>query len=403
MIFRFASFVLVMVFLSGCTEKNVEIINNNGKGFLKGKYYQICNISTTSINPTECWEGFPGMDWRVSWWNQTKGTYNRFGEPSQNGGRNDPPLMERGVGYWFVSSAGADSISFPGISSTDNPAPIELNLSDDGNPAYTMIGNPFRKWWKYNAITLTAEGNPKESISIAASKGRVVNNLSVWNGSEYSDNYSFTSDIEIHPGQAGWISTTMTKEQANEFYGSPNIKLQIENSGIVDKKTHWSKPERGKEELSAEWDLQLIVSSIDGEYLHQNNKLGIRENGTELYDPHDVNELTPPTSSYVQLYFTHPEYEISPGNLTRDMRSMDFDGPKIWNFTVKTVGIPNKSFTLTWKGIEDIPMKYTLTFSNVDNTEIIGDMREVKQVSIQSGDESIQEFHYRVSCVYASE
>ena len=162
-------------------------------------------------------------------------------------------------------------------------------------------------------------------------------------------------------------------------------------------------PDPKRDEPESGWDLYLAVTSSDGEYQKSRSKLGIREDASEVYDANDINLLSPPVSSYIQVYFPHHEWDFAPFNYIHDIRSMEFDGAKEWDFTVRIKNIENRDFTLDWPTIDEIPENYSLTLFDVDNNRVIGDMRDLGQVAFRTGDGREQEFHYRVVCEYTPE
>ncbi len=361
--------------------------------------------------------GTPGDTWRISWWDHANWGYRRFGEPNPIQDQGAPPDMVAGNGYWFIADILTSTLVMAGEAiATDGSdgeitTQIALNFTD-GNTGYTMVCNPYNAEYDITSVELVINGpNVAFSIDTWIGQNLIESALQVWNGSNYDPEPMNQGQNLIGAGLGGWIVIPGTYQQFLDYIegigGDPNdvtgITLYANHFGVQQINPQEPGTPRKDEPLPG-WELPLTVCSEDGNYLHEYNKLGIRENSTAVFDQNDISELTPPTSSFVQLYFPHPEYDYHSGNYTYDFRSMDFDdGPKEWNFTVRTVNIRNTGFVIEWQGIEDIPENYTLTLVNADTDQEIGDMRELQPVSIESGDEAIDVFHFRVICEYSPE
>jgi len=389
--------LLTFAFYSAVTAQ--VIFDYDGGGFNANVYYQIGNLSTTAFNPLNAGWGTPGTDWRVSCWNHSQLDYDRFGE-----GGDQPDLMAQGFGHWIIFAEDRQSITFPGETAY-NEISVPLNLSPDGNtPAYTMLANPWNAGQQFAYVGIYANGQVRTTLRSIV--GNWINsNLAQWRGEDQQPDYSDDifidqgNDGAVPGGQAVWITNYMTEADAQQWYGTTDIFLHWDAFGF----NHEDVGEPVRDEPVTGWDLQLAVSSSDGEHLYEKNWLGVRENAADVFDCNDFNFITPPIDSYIRAYFPHLEYDHASDNYIRDFRSMEFDGPKEWEFTIKTVNVENNSFTLDWAGMDDIPENYTLTLTDVDNNRVIGDMRDIGQVSFRNGDGVVQEFHYRVTCDYTPE
>ena len=367
---RIVLFALLLIFaLSGTAIS--QTINNGGAGFDAETWYQICNTNQDGFDPSG-W-GNLETDLRVSRWNGT--SYERYGDHI-NGN------MTRGEGHWYYSLNQADELDCGGYTAAETPD-FDINGTQGGEWAFTMIGSPAPQdnggLWGSNFFI---NGDAITNRPFHQNFFDYINDS--WRTRNISNNEAI-----LLPGQAGWIATQSYFDCQGSFVGV------------------WLTPEDGgdpvRDEPVSGWDLELITASADGEYQHHYNYLGIREDGTTGFDRHDIPELPLPQSDYVMLYFPHSEFEVTSGDYTGDYRSLEFDGPKIWDFTIKTVNIENTSFTLDWAGIDDIPENYTLTLIDADNNSVIGDMRDIGQVAFRNGDGAVQELHYRVTCDYTPE
>ncbi|MBT3233756.1 MAG: T9SS type A sorting domain-containing protein [Calditrichaeota bacterium] len=404
---KFVLTALLLLFILSSTVTADIVYTYGGTGFDANVYYQLNNLSTTSFTPS--FNGTAGTDWRVSWWNHSRNprSYDRFGEANQGGVGNDPSAMVRGVGHWVIFAANTANITFAGSASSNEPTIVPLNLSTSGEAAYTLIGNPYDASYLNDYMQLTDDGTPVDFLNTAALAGLIVNNFAQWRGFEgvsaYETTNTFSPGTMMTTGRGGWITTYKTGQNFidDDNYSTSNIGVSFSN--IPFQLIPEDGPDPRRDDPVSGWDLQLFIASSDGEFLSQDNKLGVREDATAVFDHYDINEINPPTSSYIQLYFPHFEYDFAADNFTHDFRSMEFDGAKEWNFTVKTVNVESRNFTLDWMGVDEIPENYTLTLTDVNNNRVIGDMRDIGQVSFRNGDEREQEFHFRVSCEYVPE
>jgi len=368
---KFILFALLLVFALNSTAIS-QSINNGGAGFAANRWYQICSINQNGVHPS-AW-GTLETDLRVSIW--TGNGYYRYTE-------GDGVPMTRGEGHWYYSLNSTNALDCGGYQQFYPP---DFNVYMMGGYA-TMIGNPY-----HDAEDMRNFRIAGTSLGTRVGMNQVAQYLFTINanGNDY-DLRSLFNACYLESGQAGWIVSYTNMGTVQGAF--PGFGLNPEDGG--------GDPIRDEPESG--WDLQIIVASSDGEYSHANNKLGIRENGTEEVDINDAPELDLPSSSRVQLFFPHPEWENGINNLTYDFRSLEFDGAKDWDFTVEVTNIENTGFYIDWAGLDEIPENYSLTLTDVDNDRVIGDMRNIGEVVFRSGDGDVQEFHFRVTCEYTPE
>ncbi len=263
-----------------------------------------------------------------------------------------------------------------------------------------MIANPYLLTADFSSV-LTFDGSfQSRTLAQLEAAGYISDNLAQWRGLEqvpdYSSDITLSGDPGVLSGQGVWLTTT-TNGTANAFGGELNIVFE----GLQFMPEDGGEPRR--DDPADGWDLELVVTSSDGEFGSQENFLGVREDASDLYDRYDFNMLPPPVSSFVQLYFPHFEDDWAKDVYRRDIRSLEFDGSKEWDFVVRTVNTGVKDYTLDWPGIDEVPENYSLTLYDVTNDREIGDMREIGQVSFRSNDDDVQWFQFRVTCDYSPE
>lgn len=367
-------------------------------------YIDLCDGPLTNMI------GDPGETWRISWWDHDAQGYRRFGEANPIENQDPPPDMVAGNGYWFIADILTSELVLAGsaLDANDWDYVNDVTLNFGG---YTIVANPYNAEFDLSTMKIIYEGGGGDwYIGDFITAGLIESALHVWNGSNYNLMPLNDGPILIDAGLGGWLVIPGTYQDFLDYYenekgGVPGnvtgIKLWQPYGGV---QLNPQEPGEGRrDEPLPGWELPFTVGSEDGRYLHEYNKLGIRENATVVFDQNDLREMTPPNSAFVQIYFPHPEYEYAAGDFTYDFRSMEFDGPKEWDFTVRTVNIRDTRFNIEWQGIEDIPENYFLTLVNADTDQEIGDMRELQQVSIESGNEAIDVFHFRVICEYTPE
>jgi len=219
-------FALLLVFTLSSTSNADVIITNGDDGFDEYTFYQICNISTTAWDPSGSFQGVPGVDWRVSWWDGS--AYARFGE-------NYGTPFPRATGVWVIlclDGGHMNEITFTGVSpGAYYESQVQLNPSPNGQEfAYTMIGNPFESTINIAMNAGIWSGIGGNALYNAAYWGELVNNFGIWDGNDYPDNRALhdgmnPGNVSLLSGQAGWIATNKTAGYFQDEYSGDGTMI----------------------------------------------------------------------------------------------------------------------------------------------------------------------------------
>ncbi|NQS98600.1 MAG: T9SS type A sorting domain-containing protein [candidate division Zixibacteria bacterium] len=344
----------------------------------------------------------PGIpNWRVSRWDPINQKYVRYQEPDYPpvGGDQDPDPFDPGLGYWVVQDV-VDSCILDieeeqniGSVPQEERWSVRLYTPQGGTCNLNQLANPFHYIYDWRNTHFT-NGIEEKTILEAVCANWINGYAYIWrtDTKEYAPiNFYGCSNYNIGVWEAFWLVRTY------DFNGV-DMDILFTPQGMSDGGNY-------VEEIFAfdsenEWELQLVVMSVDGEYRDQYNKIGADSLSSDDYDILDAVEFNPYTSNFVQLFFPHPEWEEFAENFTYDYRSIDFSQPKEWDFTVRTYNLTNTEFEITWENIIDISEEYSFTLEDLDNGNFIPDMRETSGYTFMSGSSSMTEIHFRLTVIY---
>jgi hypothetical protein len=326
--------------------------------------------------------------WRFSYWDDDAHCYVRYDEL-------DPFDLVPGKGYWFVQNVVDDcELDILSAQQPDNDGTlpedqfydVPIYVAKDGEDvAWTMIANPFtypydwRRTYMYDNTTSLA-------MTAAVATGWTGGYLHVWRNSQYALLDYQGGDAQIDSSwEGGFICQMDNTVPAMKVRFRPNgyNPLLPGDGGL---------PKRDDEQG---WALLLPIRTVEGDIHDEYNKAAIDPQSGDELGARDAFELNPPLSQYVQLYFDHPEWE-SGNRLTYDYRSLEFNGEKVWDFTVKAVNLSNRDFALTWPNIDQIDQSYSFILHNVDNGEEICNLRDRNEYVFAGGEGSVVEVHLRL-------
>jgi|GEM_PF-6940484 len=381
----------------GAGDKDFYLIKNDQLTMPTDLYSMIGSVVQGVFDPTARWSGLlgaVGVDWRVSQWNHANQGYIRLGESDQNGNNwGDPEPMTAGKSFWIIHHlpAGIDLPMQGDLISTTTLVDVPLNMDEDSTElltrGLTMVANPFPRTWNWNTVSLVRAGGAALTMATAVDSSVISPYAYQYDPSGGYDNYaprSYLNPFDFRPGEGFWMQTFFPD------YEGDALSVRFNTAGLPD-------PNPGRDEPMG-WELSMIVTCSDGIHGTNENKLGCKSNSVDGFDVWDASEFGSLGSASSQHFFPHPEQEFGrPGSYTYDFRSLEFGAPKVWNFTIKVSNLPDQTFTLTYPDIVDVPEAYTLILRDEDNNQIIGNMREVSQVSFKAIGNDVQR-HFSVTC-----
>lgn len=351
------------------------------------------------VNPT----------WRFSRWSVANATYLRFNEadyPADVG--MDPPTISPGYGYWIYQN----EVNTPAVLKIDANQNLGFVRQDvryvftdiEEDPAgadrgLNQLANPFNYTydWRTTSVYNSAAANPKtRSIYDAATAGWVVGYAYTWNpnSSSYTAvNFAGeTQPYTIKAWEGFWFEVLQD--------APADVRVRF-------KPAHYTgglSPEDpvGREERDDKfWALYLSVLSADQVYSDIYNVAGVASAALPTYDPRDAYEFTPPANKFVQLYFTHPDWENEAARtLTYDYRAPEFAQPEVWDFAVRTWNLPGEHFDLVWPTVDEVPSQYSFTLRNLDNGEVVRDLRAENSYRFAVGPDASSVVRFQLTATY---
>jgi len=318
--------------------------------------------------------------WVMSRWNNTTQAYERFGN-GDGDPLTEPPDIEPGIGYWFVQDV-EPGVSDPWLDITSAQTSTGAPSSDvtqdiigqtGGENGVTMLANPFYGDFTVSASVLTASGSPSDW-----GQDGINSNIYTWDGSQYLIQLAESATLGMWDGF--WVVKTTTGDGDITFtYDSGDHGPVIDDYFV----------ETG-------WGLQLCVESLDGTYLDTYNELGVRDRSLDGYDSYDAFEMTPPSSRYVSLAFTHENWDEG-RRFAHDYRDKEFDRDS-WNFEIKARRLPNSSFRLYWPALQGVPgnIEFELYRYNQQSIVRVGLLSELDDYVFTVGDEDVEVVRFRI-------
>jgi hypothetical protein len=393
--FKIFTFSLVIaVFLI-----NIAIAADQSNPFASRDTYYIMGIPVyvLSGDPVTLFsDDLDGQDpgwprWRFSFWKDPECDYYRYEEDPEE----DPFTLYPGKGYWFVQDVvdncvlDITSAQQPGGDGTlpeDQFHDISIYVATDAEDiACTMIANPFLYNYDWRR-TYMYDNTTSLSLAAAVATGWTDGYLRVWRSNQYVLlDYQGGDAQNVSPWEGGFVNQMDHTVAAMKVRFRPNgyNPLLPGDGGL---------PKRDDEQG---WALLLPIRTVENDFHDEYNKAAIDAQSCDDLGARDASEFNPPISQYVQLYFDHPEWERGT-RLTYDYRSLEFNGEKVWDFTVKAVNLPNRDFALTWPNIDQIDQSYSFILHNVDNGEEICNLRDRNEYVFAGGEGIVVEVHLRL-------
>ncbi|TET12745.1 T9SS type A sorting domain-containing protein [Candidatus Aerophobetes bacterium] len=276
--------------------------------------------------------------WKLYRWNTANGSYDKYLYVGN---------FSPGKAFWIISKDVKTVDTGPGTDVT-RQSDFVISLPS----GWSQIGNPFPFSVSWNEVIVRRDA---EVVSIleAQAKGWVRDKIWYWDGQSYLVYQAPLGTIDPYKGY--WAKALFDCE----LLLPPDEAQGAKVSGQTVK---------AKEEFL---QLKAKVGELEDNY----NFLGFSEAAKDSYDRLDVEE-PPPISSYISLFFPHPEWGKNKGDYTQDIRAgISQTGLKqVWDFQVKTDQI-NQKIIVEWENTsafpEDIHLYLTDSFWNV-----LANMRE---------------------------
>jgi len=310
--------------------------------------------------------------WRVSRWDIPNGTYIRYQEPDfpVNLGLDPAPFVP-GMGYWFVENV-VDNCTIDIVEAQIDsgallqvfPYPVAIEPPANGHNGMNMLANPHPYAYDWRQTYINKIGGATVSIEAAADSGWVSGYAYTWDhfGHQYIP-------VEYQQSQVGGDITAwqgFLVEQLNDA-----VDLEV----IFTPRRLWAVLPSVMDDTNDEWALQL--SAVSGVYKDEYNRIAISPGSSDNYDKMDAIEYTPYSDSFVQLFFSHPEWSMPVSAFTYDYRDDNFTQPKVWDFSVGAFNIAGQEVTLSWGSIGQISDEYTFRLEDLTNGAVIEDLRTV--------------------------
>ncbi len=334
--------------------------------------------------------------WRISRWDAANARYIRYHEMDPEGESGDPADFTPGLGFWVSQWAVENCVidirenQFSGIVPQDQRFRLSLSKPENGNRGLNMLANPFHYTYDWRT-TYFDNGTSVLSIAEAGAAGWISSYAYTWDNEAcryIAVNFhpDSTANYTLDAWQGFWL------EQMNP---DMDIDILFTPDGYGGGQGLPPRPAGISNEES--WALNIEVISADGEYKDKHNKAGISSSTEDGYDCFDAMEYNPMAPNYVQMYFHHPEWSVRAKKYTYDYRSIEFDGVKTWDFTVRTWNLSDRELTLSWSNLDDISTDFSFSLKDLDTETVIEDLRSVDKYTLISGSANLAERHFRLS------
>ncbi|MCB2199954.1 T9SS type A sorting domain-containing protein [bacterium] len=337
-----------------------------------------------------------GSNWCMSQWSPENDCYIRLCETDSDGSdHGDPEVVTPGQGYWIIqdvydsATLVVDDDQEVGMCVEDDEPPMVLINNPSEEPEYrglTMMANPFMQPYEMMHSCFITSSSPEViMIEDFIAIGGCNANIYTWDPNAGAAGQYETvaiSEAILDPWEGFWFEEY---EPINEL-----IFCFLSDYWYDDLGSH---PEKMGDDFArttdtaSSWTLDLPVRSVDGAFLDEYNRIGVGENFDDSFDQYDGSEFNPMGGRFVQAYFDHPEWSTQTETFTFDLRSTDFtNGPKEWDYTVRTWRLGNREFEIVWPGISDVPTEYQFTLiDNSTGAPAEMDMRDRSSLRFQTG------------------
>lgn len=327
-----------------------------------------------------------GSNWRFSRWDADLEMYVRLNELEEDGAdHGDPDDLMPGMGYWIIQDVDdncclhiEDNIVDSMI--VDDDVSVTINPATSTTRGLTMLANPFPEPYEVSRGTYWVPNPPPYTIADAVSNSLISATIYTWDSGAGASGQYVPLGIDtatVDPWEGFWFEVLQESSSSGFIYYFYPSGMENPNAATV--VTEVEEPQG--------WSLALAVRSNDGAYLDEHNRIAIREGCLDSFDPYDAAEFSPMGGRFVQAYFDHPEWDRLNDQYTFDTRDMDFsNGPKSFDFTVRTWRTPNTTYTIEWPEIRNIDPAYSFTLiDNNTDTPFEADMRADRSIHFTTG------------------
>jgi len=334
--------------------------------------------------------------WRISRWDAANNKYIRYCETDPGGEIGDPADFAPGLGFWVSQWAVENCVidiresQFTGSVPQDQRFRVDIAAPQNDNRGLTMLANPYCYTYDWRT-TYFDDGTTQLSVYEASETGWINGYAYTWDneaGRYVVVNFhpDSTANYTLNPWQGFWL------EQLDP---GRDIDILFTPQGFEEQGGMPPRP-AGMGDVES-WALNLRVKTADGKFKDNRNKAGISSEAEDGYDFLDALEFNPMAAHYVQMYFYHPEWRVRAKKYTYDYRSVEFDGVKTWDFTVRTWKLPGEDLALSWPNIAGISDDYSFSLEDLDTGTEVENLRRVDSYSFTSGAGNLAERHFRLS------
>ena len=321
--------------------------------------------------------------------------YIRYGEPDNPviGPDIDPPDFTPGQGYWLYQEV-ANPVTLdidPGqITGVVNQSvPYDVNCSTAGGGiGWWQMANPFNYTYDWRSTYIYNTSEIQKNIYEAAQAGWVTGYGQRWDVSlqdyeQVSYLPSATSNYTIDAWEGIWFNVL----------GSDDYSVLFTPASMLDGAPFTQEEIEQDRANQAGWEVKL--EAYCGNRQNADNKFGVKAASSDAYDFLDAPEMTPPTSSFVQLYFPHDEWEEQAGDYTYDFRAAGSSKYE-WEFAVRVYNKANQQVEVAWPDLSQLPSRANavITGVNVDMEPV--NMREVDSFTFTAGNTMDAEYNFKV-------
>ncbi len=330
--------------------------------------------------------------WRISQWDHINNRYVRYGEENDPPG--DPDDFAPGLGFFVVQDVVDDAVLFIDVDQFDDDGylpedqrhRVPINAPVGANRGLKLLSNPFNYTYDWRT-TQVDDGTEVQSIADAAADGWLNGRVGVWDyiNQEYT-NVDFVDGQPntLDPWCGFWIEQIDETRTLDILFTPESMEAALNNSSGIEL------------DEGENWYLQLPVVSADAQYRDAYNMIGINELSNDEYDLLDAMDYIPQSSEYVRLFFDHWDWDVLAEYFSYDVRSLEFDGPKTWEFTIRILNLPNTDFDLYWPNISEVSLEYDIVLENSDTGEHLVNLRSDSLYSFNSGDSDQVELNYQL-------
>jgi len=291
-----------------------------------------------------------------------------------------------GRAFWLITTAKELMLNVMG-----NPVPTDTQFSIFLQSGWNQIGNPFAfdvDWINTSVIDENGQEKPINQQDLI--EFDPIANTSLW---EWGEEGGYDRPQIMKPWHGYWVYVTRTTDTGFVELRVPPIASSITLGTSVEGYGYYSpdKPGFPSPQINVSDESNFAIKlMVKGKKTRDTyNYVGIFPESSIGYDDRDIFEPPLLSNKQISLYFPHEDWEDMPGMYATDFRPPTaIDEP--FTFIISGGGKGEK-VTLTWSGVKDVPMGYSVVLVDVKKGKTV-DMRKVSAYTYKTDKKREREF-----------